>query len=83
MIIYKILKFLLSLAMPVMSPLFALADITFEWGWVSSLINSLQIVFYIIPFYDLFPLIRLIILLGVIRIFVSLAKLIFDAIPMY
>lgn len=83
MIIYRLVKFMLGLIMPVMEPLFSLGDIVFIWDWVPDFLNDIRIVFYLVPVYDLIPLIRMIILIGVLRILVALVRFIFDAIPLY
>ena len=68
MIIYRLCKFLLGLIMPVMEPLWSLGDIVFLWDWVPEFLDSIRIVFYLVPVYDLIPLIRLIILVSVLLI---------------
>lgn len=83
MIIYRLVKFMLGLIMPVMEPLFSLGDIVFLWDWVPDFLNDIRIVFYLVPVYDLIPLIHMIIMISVLRILVALVRFIFDAIPLY
>ncbi len=83
MFIYQIAKFFISLVMPFYKPILDLGEFVILWDWIPEFLDSIKICFYLLPVYDLIPLIRLVVLLGILRILIALVRFVFDAIPLY
>lgn len=83
MVIYGIIIFLLFLMSPLIGLLAQIPSLNIEWGWASTFFDFMEVVFFLIPVADLWPLLSLIFMFTLFRIIVSVLKFFFDAIPLY
>ncbi len=83
MFFYTIISFFLQLFNNLAGSLLNFNIPRFNWDWTGDFFSVMNIVFFLVPVYDLFPLISMIVLVGIIRIAIALLKFIFDAIPTY
>lgn len=82
MLIFSILKFLLSIVSAITNWIGSFGVPSFNFTWVDDLIDSIDIVFYIFPLYGLEPILILVIFFSIIRVVIAVAKFLFDAIPL-
>lgn len=84
MITFVIIMAAIALLSPIIGLLGALVSgFHLEWGWADTFFDYMQVVFYLVPVYDLWPLMALIFTLALIRIVIAVLKFLFDAIPLY
>lgn len=83
MIIHAILKALLTVASWPIALFSRVGNVQFSWEWVDGLLDSLDIVFFLFPVYDLMPLIFLLFVLMNVRLVIAIVKLILYIIPLY
>ena len=83
MFVYAVLAFFLQLLNNLAGSILNFQIPQFQWDWTADFFAVMNVVFFIVPVYDLFPLISLIVLIGIIRICIAFLKFLFDAIPTY
>lgn len=83
MVIYGIICFLLLLMSPLLALLAQVGTLSLEWGWTTSFFDIMEVVFFLIPVGDLWPLLSLIYMLTLVRIIFAVLKFFFNAIPLY
>ena len=53
-----------------------------QWGWSVTFFEIMDVVFFLFPMYDLWPLLVMIIAIGVVRFLIALLRTVLDIIPL-
>lgn len=83
--VFALIMALLSVVGPIVALLGSIVGhfaFTMEWGWTTTFFEILDVVFFLIPVYDLWPLLVLVFTLGVFRFLVALLRTVMDIIPL-
>ena len=86
MVIFGLIMTLLGIAsvlVGVIGAIVAFWPITLEWGWTVNFFEYMDIVFYLVPVGDLWPLFYLIFILAILRFGIALVKSLLDFIPFF
>lgn len=86
MVIFGLIMTLLGIAsvlVGVIGAIVAFWPITLEWGWTVNFFEYMDLVFYLVPVGDLWPLFYLIFILAILRFGIALVKSLLDFIPFF